>query len=96
MRVELTGKLRVCPRSSPLDARASGGRDLCHGPGSQPGGLAGDRADDDRVVEAGQAADVRGRLVFDKAPLLDIDVIHKPAQVFDPSDLGLLFERRRT
>ena len=27
----------------------------------------------------------------DEGPLLDVDVIHKPAQVFDPSDLGLLF-----
>jgi GT2 family glycosyltransferase len=43
------------------------------------------------VHEAGQAVDVPGRIVSGDEPLLDVEVIHRPAPVFDPADLGLLF-----
>jgi glycosyltransferase involved in cell wall biosynthesis len=43
------------------------------------------------VREPGQAANLPGRIVSEEGPLLDVDVIHKPAQVFDPADLALLF-----
>ena len=43
------------------------------------------------VRHADQAADIPGRLVAGETMLADVDVIHKPAQIFDPSDLGLLF-----
>jgi glycosyltransferase involved in cell wall biosynthesis len=43
------------------------------------------------VRHAGQAANIPGRLVAEETMLADVDVIHKPAQVFDPADLGLLF-----
>jgi GT2 family glycosyltransferase len=43
------------------------------------------------VHEAGQAADVPGRIVSGDESLLDVEIIHRPAQVFDPTELGLLF-----
>ena len=43
------------------------------------------------VRHAGQAADIPGRIISEETPVLDVEVIHKPAQVFDPADLGLLF-----
>ncbi len=90
VRVESTGKLRVALdlRHLPRDAG---------GTGTYAIGLARALAALPEIEltmivrHAGQAANVPGRLVSEEEPLLDVDVIHKPAQVFDPTDLALLF-----
>jgi len=44
------------------------------------------------VRQPRQAAGVPGRLVSEERLLADVEVLHKPAQVFDPMDLTLLFQ----
>ena len=63
---------------------------LCDRPGTCPGGHSGDELT--MIVRQDErAANLPGRLVSEAGPLPDVDVIHKPAQVFDPADLALLF-----
>ena len=44
------------------------------------------------VRQPRQAAGVPGRLVAEERLLANVEVVHKPAQVFDPADLTLLFQ----
>jgi glycosyltransferase involved in cell wall biosynthesis len=90
VRVESTGKIRVA-----LDFRHMPPEPV--GTGTYAIGLARALAALPEIEltmvvrQASQAADVPGRLLSDSTLLADVDVIHKPAQVFDPSELGLLF-----
>ncbi|MGO9508076.1 MAG: glycosyltransferase, partial [Mycobacterium sp.] len=43
------------------------------------------------VRHPSQAKGIPGRLVSEENGLVDVEVIHKPCQVFDPADLQLLF-----
>ena len=44
------------------------------------------------VHEASQAHGIAARFVHEGKPIEDVEVIHRPAQVFDPRDLALLFQ----
>ena len=90
VRVESTGKMRVA-----LDFRSLASDQV--GTGTYAMGLGRALAALPEIEltmivrHASQAADIPGRLVAEETMLADVDVIHKPAQVFDPTDLGLLF-----
>jgi hypothetical protein len=90
VRVESTGKLRVA-----LDLRHLGPDEASsanYAIGLASGLSALPEVELTMIVHhAGQAANVPGRLITEHGPMLDVDVIHKPAPVLDPTELGLLF-----
>jgi glycosyltransferase involved in cell wall biosynthesis len=90
VRVESTGKMRVA-----LDLRNLASTQVGTGTYAMGLGRALAALPDIELTmivrHASQAGDIPGRLVAEEIMLADVDVIHKPAQIFDPTDLGLLF-----